>query len=65
MFSFVGDTVLDPFLGSGATMLAAMRNGRNSIGCEIDPTYLFHARRRIPYSSDRITYYQVSFREEE
>lgn len=39
MFSFVGDTVLDPFCGTGTTMIAAMRTGRNSIGVEIDPEY--------------------------
>ena len=47
MFSFVGDTVLDPFLGTGTTTLAAMRNGRNSIGYEVDKTYLAYARKRI------------------
>ena len=40
MFSFVGDTVLDPFLGTGTTSLAAARSGRNSIGVEIAPEYL-------------------------
>lgn len=40
MFSFVGDTVLDPFLGSGTTTLAAGRWARNSIGVEIEPDYL-------------------------
>jgi modification methylase len=39
MFSFVGDTVLDPFCGSGTTMVAALRHGRHSIGVEIDPEY--------------------------
>ncbi|MDQ7791403.1 MAG: site-specific DNA-methyltransferase [Clostridia bacterium] len=39
MFSFVEDTVLDPFCGSGTTMVAALRSGRNSIGIEIDPKY--------------------------
>lgn len=39
MFSFVGDTVLDPFCGSGITMVAALRSERNSIGVEIDPEY--------------------------
>ena len=39
MFSFVGDTVLDPFCGSGTTMIAAFRTGRNSLGVEIDPDY--------------------------
>ena len=47
-----GDTVLDPFLGTGTTTLAAMQNGRNSIGYEIDAHYLSHARRRIQNSSD-------------
>lgn len=39
MFSFVGDTVLDPFLGSGTTALAAWQAGRNSVGVEIDHAY--------------------------
>jgi site-specific DNA-methyltransferase (adenine-specific) len=39
MFSFVKDTVLDPFCGSGTTMVAAFKNNRNSIGVEIDPEY--------------------------
>lgn len=39
MFSFAGDTVLDPFLGTGTTSVAAARCGRNSIGSEIDPEY--------------------------
>ena len=47
MFSFVGDTVLDPFLGTGTTTIAAKAWGRNSIGFEIDPTYLEFARKRI------------------
>lgn len=47
MFSFVGDTVLDPFCGTGTTMLAAMKTGRNSIGVEADPTYCDMARRRL------------------
>lgn len=47
MFSFVGDTVLDPFVGTGTTCLAAMRCERNSIGVEIDEHYLAHARRRL------------------
>jgi DNA modification methylase len=47
MFSFVGDTVLDPFLGTGSTTLAAAKAGRNSIGVEIDPHYFDFAKRRI------------------
>jgi len=40
MFSFVNDTVLDPFLGSGTTSLAARKLERNSIGYEINPEFL-------------------------
>jgi DNA modification methylase len=47
MFSFAGDTVLDPFLGTGSTTIAAIRAGRNSIGNELEPKYLKLARTRI------------------
>lgn len=47
MFSFVGDTVLDPFMGTGTTNLAAARWGRNSIGVEVDPVYFEQARQRM------------------
>ncbi|RMG23967.1 MAG: site-specific DNA-methyltransferase [Armatimonadetes bacterium] len=47
MFSFVGDTVLDPFLGTGTTSLAALRSGRNSIGVEVDPHYFDMAHHRL------------------
>lgn len=40
MFSFVGDTVVDPFGGTGSTALAAIETGRNSRSVEIDPTYV-------------------------
>jgi len=40
MFSFAGDTILDPFLGSGTTSLAARNLERNSIGYEINPEFL-------------------------
>ena len=39
MFSFANDTVLDPFCGTGTTMIAAIRYGRNSIGIDTDPEY--------------------------
>jgi len=47
MFSFVDDVVLDPFCGTGTTMLAAMKCGRNSIGVDIDPEYLSMAQERL------------------
>jgi site-specific DNA-methyltransferase (adenine-specific) len=46
MFSFVGDTVLDPFMGTGTTPIAAVRYGRSAIGVEIDPQYFRLAERR-------------------
>jgi site-specific DNA-methyltransferase (adenine-specific) len=39
MFTFRGETVLDPFMGSGTTGVAAHRSGRNSIGMEINPSF--------------------------
>lgn len=47
MFSFVTDTVLDPFLGSGTTMVSAIKNGRSCIGIEIDESYAEMAYNRI------------------
>ncbi|HUA82847.1 MAG TPA: site-specific DNA-methyltransferase [Bryobacteraceae bacterium] len=47
MFSFVGDTVLDPFLGTGTTSIASAAVGRNSIGFEIDSHYFDQACKRI------------------
>lgn len=53
MFSFVGDTVLDPFMGSGTTNFAAARWGRNSIGVEVDSAYFEQSRRRMEaYTTD-------------
>lgn len=40
MFSFVGETVLDPFAGSGTTSLAAKNLDRNSVGFEINPEFI-------------------------
>lgn len=48
MFSFVGDTVLDPFLGSGTTTLAAKNLGRNSIGYEVNSEF-------IPFIKDKLS----------
>jgi DNA modification methylase len=47
MFSFVGDTVLDPFAGTGTTNFAAAQHGRNSIGVEVDPNYFRQAVERM------------------
>jgi DNA modification methylase len=42
-----GDTVLDPFSGSGTTGVVALRNGRNYLGCELNPDYAELSRKRI------------------
>jgi site-specific DNA-methyltransferase (adenine-specific) len=42
-----GDTIFDPFMGSGTTGVAAVNLGRNFIGCEINPDYYAIAERRI------------------
>ncbi|MCK4236591.1 MAG: site-specific DNA-methyltransferase [Candidatus Krumholzibacteria bacterium] len=52
MFSFYGDTVLDPFCGTGTTMIAAMKCNRNSIGIEIDRDYCRLAARRLKKESE-------------
>jgi site-specific DNA-methyltransferase (adenine-specific) len=47
MFSFTGDTVLDPFGGTGTTTIAAMKSDRNSISNEIDPAYFEQTAKRV------------------
>jgi len=53
MFSFAGDTVLDPFAGSGTTLVTALNAGRNAIGVDCDEQYVEIARRRIEASVNR------------
>lgn len=47
MFSFVGETVLDPFAGSGTTLLAAKNLERNSIGYEINPEFISYINNKL------------------
>jgi len=47
MFSFVGDTILDPFLGSGTTTLAAKNLNRNSIGYEINERFISIIKEKV------------------
>lgn len=47
LFSFAGDTILDPFMGTASTNIAAIRTGRNSIGVEIEPSYMKVAQNNI------------------
>ena len=46
-YSYVTDTVLDPFLGSGTTLLACLETGRTGIGVEINKEYCKLAARRM------------------
>jgi DNA modification methylase len=54
MFSFVGDTVLDPFMGTATTNIAAAKWGRNSIGVEVDPHYFEMAHRRFEHDTPKL-----------
>jgi site-specific DNA-methyltransferase (adenine-specific) len=47
MFSFTGDTVLDPFCGTGTTLVAAANTARNGIGIELDVEYARMAAHRL------------------
>ncbi|MEW6350128.1 MAG: site-specific DNA-methyltransferase [Thermodesulfobacteriota bacterium] len=47
LYTFEGDTVLDPFMGSGSTAVAALTAGRHFVGYEIDPEYIALAEDRI------------------
>lgn len=58
MFSFVGDTILDPFAGSGSTAVAASRCGRNSISIELEDEYFDVAKDRIKDQRATLTNYE-------
>ncbi len=47
LFSFVGDTVLDPFMGSGTTLISSYKNNRKSVGVEFDLDYCRLAKTRL------------------
>ncbi|MDA4136856.1 MAG: site-specific DNA-methyltransferase, partial [Thaumarchaeota archaeon] len=47
LYTFKGDVVLDPFMGSGQTAIASVRTGRHYVGYEIDPKYVQLSERRI------------------
>jgi DNA modification methylase len=56
MFSFVGDTVLDPFGGTGTTTLGASRLGRHSVSVEIDAEYFRYLRNRVRNANTLLTH---------
>ena len=55
LFTFVGETVLDPFLGSGTAMKVAKQLGRNSIGYEIDLELKLVILEKIGYGQSTLT----------
>lgn len=54
LFTQPGDVVLDPFLGSGSTALAAKRLGRRYVGIDIDPHYVAMARERVSQNAGQL-----------
>lgn len=58
MFSFVGDTVLDPFAGTGSTAIAASRVGRNSVSTEVAPKYVDIIESRFDDECSKLTNYE-------
>ncbi|MBI2263221.1 site-specific DNA-methyltransferase [Candidatus Berkelbacteria bacterium] len=58
LFSFIGDTVLDPFLGSGSTLIASYLHSRKGIGVDIDKDYCDLAVKRLRQEAkiDQVTF---------
>ena len=59
MFSFVGETVLDPFLGSGTTSLAAKHLDRNSVGYEISHKFISHIKQKL--QADQLNLFDTKY----
>jgi len=59
MFSFVGDAILDPFLGSGTTSLSARNLGRNSVGYEINSEFLPVIKKKL--QAEQTDLHQTSY----
>jgi site-specific DNA-methyltransferase (adenine-specific) len=58
LYTFAGDLVLDPFLGSGSTVVAAERTGRHGMGYDLDPSYIELAQTRL--REERLVIAEVS-----
>lgn len=53
LYTYVGDTVLDPFMGSGSTMVAAARTGRVGVGYDLEPEYVELSEARVVQARER------------
>lgn len=65
MFSFVGDVVLDPFMGSGSTNLAALKWGRNSVGIEVDSSYFNIALNRLNEKANLFSHVSIEIEQKD
>lgn len=65
MFAFVGDTILDPFLGSGTTSLAARNLDRNSVGYEMNPEFIPFIKSKLSVNQNDIFNSQYIFSKQE
>jgi site-specific DNA-methyltransferase (adenine-specific) len=65
MFAFVGDTVLDPFAGSGTTNLVAKNLGRNSVGYEINPEFIPIIKQKLKTHQQDISGTTYEFKKED
>ena len=54
LYTYAGDLVLDPFMGSGSTLVAAATLGRRYVGYDLDPSYVDIARRRVASALDAL-----------
>ncbi len=54
LYTYEGDVVLDPFMGSGTTLVAALETGRLAVGYDLDPEYVATARRRVAETKRRL-----------
>jgi site-specific DNA-methyltransferase (adenine-specific) len=54
LYTYEGDLVLDPFMGSGSTAVAAMRTGRHYVGFDTDPEYVAQAQARVEEEQQRL-----------
>ena len=59
MYSFKGDVILDPFVGSGTTCIAALKNDRDYVAYDIDPEYVKLAENRISAYRDQLKLFDI------